>query len=247
MALTATATQSVFKKVVKCLSLSDDVKVVSTPPDRKNLTLLVKPFVTVGEFVTNISATIRKLRNRYPKTIIFCQNYGYCTQVYGMLEHLMGQEFTEPPSYPNLHQFRLIEMYTRACTIEMREKVLTSFGKEDSVLRVVVATTAFSMGIDCPDIQQVIHYGTPSVPEQYVQEIGRAGRQGQQSTAILLSGKSRHVEDTMRKYVENTKECRRKLLYQHFIDYTYEQEPQLCMCCDVCASKCKCNSCSGSM
>ena len=55
MTLTAIATQIVFKKVVKGLSLSDDVKVVSTPSDRKNLTLLVKPFETLSGFVTNAS------------------------------------------------------------------------------------------------------------------------------------------------------------------------------------------------
>ena len=92
---------------------------------------------------------------------------------------MMGDDFTDPPSYPNLHQFRLVEMYTRACTIEMREKVLTSFAKENSKLRIVITTTAFSVGIHCPDIQQIIHYGTPSVPEQYIQEIGRAERNGQ--------------------------------------------------------------------
>ena len=60
----------------------------------------------------------------------------------------------------------------------MCEKVLTSFGKEGSKLQVVVCTTAFSMGIDCPYTLQVIYYGTPSVPEQYVQEIRRGGRHG---------------------------------------------------------------------
>ena len=235
-----------LRKVVECLSLSD-VKVVSTPPVRKNLTLLVKPIESMIKFSMNISAEISEQRIRYPKTIIFCRNYDYCIQAYEMFEHLMGQDFTEPPSYPNLHQFRLIEMYTRACTIEMREKVLTSFGKEGSKLRVVVATTAFSMGIDCPDIEQIIHYGTPSATEQYVQEIGRAGRQGQNSKAILLTGKSQHVEDVMKKYVENTQECCRKMLYQHFIDYAYEQEPLLCLCCDICAANCKCNSCRRSI
>ena len=114
MTLTAIATQIVFKKVVKGLSLSGDIKVVSTPPDWKNLTLLVKPFETLSEFVE-----IRKLRVKYPKIIILCWNYDDCSQVYGMLEHLMGDGFTEPPAYPNLHQFHLIEMYTRTCTIEM--------------------------------------------------------------------------------------------------------------------------------
>ena len=166
MTLTATATQIVIKKVVKGPSLSDDVKVVSTPPDRKNLTLLVKPFETLSEFVTNASVEIRKLRVMYPKIIILCRNYDDCSQVYGMLEHLMGDDFTEPPAYPNLHQFHLIEMYTRTCTIEMWEKVLTSTGKEDRKWW-VVATTAFSMGIDCPDKQQVIHYGTPFLNSMY--------------------------------------------------------------------------------
>ena len=87
MTLTATATHCVFKKVVECLSLSD-VKVVSTPPVHKNLTLSVKPIESMIEF--SISAEISEQRIRYPKTIIFCQNYDYCTQAYGMLEHLMG-------------------------------------------------------------------------------------------------------------------------------------------------------------
>ena len=76
MALTATAMHCVFEKAVKCLSLSN-VKVVSTPPVRKNLTLSVKPIETMIEFVSNLSAKISEQRIRYPKTIIFCRNYDY--------------------------------------------------------------------------------------------------------------------------------------------------------------------------
>jgi len=53
-------------------------------------------------------------------------------------------------------------MYTRASTAVMKETVMLLFTKEDSVLRVVIATTAFSMGIDCLDIHQVIHWGVPT-------------------------------------------------------------------------------------
>ena len=50
----------------------------------------------------------------------------------------------------------------------MKMKVLTSFTEANSKLRIVIATTAFSMGIDCPDIRNVINYGPLSSLEQYV-------------------------------------------------------------------------------
>ena len=93
-----------------------------------------------------------------------------------------------PIGYPDFHQFRMVEMFTRASTKEMKDKVLKSFINKDSKLRLVVATTAFSMGIDCPNICNVVHFGVPETIEQYVQEAGRAGQDGEPSTALLLYG-----------------------------------------------------------
>lgn len=71
----------------------------------------------------------------------------------------------------------------------MSEKVLTSFTVPGSTLRLLIATTAFAMGVDCRDIRDIIHWGAPSSIEQYVQEKGRAGRDGFQAVAVLQKGK----------------------------------------------------------
>lgn len=81
----------------------------------------------------------------------------------------------------------------------MREKVLNSFINPNSTLRLLIATTAFGMGVDCRDIRTIIHWGVPNDIEHYVQETGRAGRDGLQAEAVLHQGKiGRHTSKRMK-------------------------------------------------
>ena len=87
-------------------------------------------------------------------------------------------------------------MFTRVCTETKKEQIITLFSSTASKLRILVSTTTFGMGVDVPDICIVIHWGVPSMEEQYVQKTGRAG--SQKATAILYNDKCRkHVTKCM--------------------------------------------------
>ena len=84
----------------------------------------------------------------------------------------------------------------------------------------VIATTAFSMGIDCRNIRKVIHFGTPGTIEEYIQETGRAGRDGQPAKACLFYGNPpKDVSPQMNSYGANTAQCCRTQLFNKFLFY----------------------------
>ena len=120
------------------------------------------------------------------------------------------------------------------------------FSKVNGKIRLVIATTAYGMGVDCPDIRRIIHWGSPCTIEEYVQETGRAGRDGASAVAILYIAKgNKGLTSPMKQYIENASVCRSKLLFQHFLKYADSTvTSQGCRCCDICRKCCTCNDCT---
>ena len=139
--------------------------------------------------------------------------------------------------------------YHAGLSTEMRADHQRRFLREEGVI--VVATIAFGMGIDKPDVRFVAHLDLPKSIEAYYQETGRAGRDGEQATALLLYGledvvklsqmaaqsegseahkrQERQRLDAMLGLCEITS-CRRRALLRYFD----EELPQDCGNCDTC-------------
>ena len=92
--------------------------------------------------------------------------------MFAMMKRMLGRNITEPPGTEVGLQARLIDVFTAVSTMEMKDMVLDTFKNFDTNLRLLISTTAFGLGVDCPDIERVINRGTPNTLEELVQETG---------------------------------------------------------------------------
>src|SRR3954468_12401753 len=165
LALTATATPSVAKDIAKAFDVADDA-VVRTDFHRPNLTLYVTP-VAASE---RDDLLVERLRARpHGPTIVYVTLQKTAEYV---------ADWLSAAGLP-------ARAYHAGMKPEERHEVQDAFMASPDAI--VVATIAFGMGIDKSDIRAVYHYNLPKTLENYAQEIGRAGRDGQPSVCEVLA------------------------------------------------------------
>ncbi|NCN08592.1 MAG: ATP-dependent DNA helicase RecQ [Leptospira sp.] len=232
VALTATATEQVVTDTINNLGMNE-AKRVQSSFYRKNLKFLVEYPERVLDKKGLLLKYLDSWKNKIEKgrCIIYCATRAQVDEVYDFLKN---SGFN-------------IGKYHAGRTDGIRERTQNAYAS--GKVRILIATNAFGMGIDHPDVRLVLHYQAPASMEAYYQEAGRAGRDGKDSLCVLFfhnadlsvqqfiisKETNRKSGETLLGYMRSygkSVECRQRTICSYF-----GENLESCGICDNCQKK----------
>jgi ATP-dependent DNA helicase RecQ len=229
-AFTATASAPVLEKIDSYIFGSAGAHRIIGNPDRSNISYAAR-----GCILKDLAVRDLLLSHQRP-AIVFCSSRNGTEKLARYLRNELNDM--------GITWHTEIRFYHAGLSRKEKKEVEGWFLRNSDA--VLVATCAFGMGVDKSDIRTVIHRDCPPSVEAYLQEAGRAGRDGLQSKAILLWGPEDEISIKRTKsesggkrllglldYARDTGRCRREALLR-MLNYEGDTDSPETLCCDVC-------------
>ncbi len=173
LAFTATAGIKTQKRILESLGIPK-ARIVISGVDRPNVALLRLPIVGPQERFKVIEGLTQAMPTG--RAMIFVPT----VKVGTFVQHGLSMQGLEVPFY-----------HSKCGTANERDVLLGRFtGRLSPAVPIIICTNAFGMGLDVPDVRLVVHWQHPTSVEDYLQEFGRAGRDGKPALAVLLTNES---------------------------------------------------------
>lgn len=188
LALTATATENVREEIIATLKLTDVQKYINSV-NRENIAIQIEHVDSESEKIMRLTNYLKYLKG---PGIVYCGTRSTCEKLAAKIKE-------------NINNCN-VAYYHGGMDNEQRILIQQQFIQNQ--IDLIVCTSAFGMGINKPNVRFVIHYQYPSNIENYLQEIGRAGRDGNDSVAILFVSEKDHelpqilIEDEILHFVQ---------------------------------------------
>ena len=185
MALTATAIKKTKDVIVKSLSMNQPATVTAWP-NKSNVSYsvhLMNKGIPVLQYFKWLTEELRMKGMYAERVIIYCQTVKQCHTLYSILLDDIGKAVY--PNSDNKNE-RLVEMLHSTTPERVKDSIIKSMAVYNGIVRCLLCTIAFGMGMNCKGVTTVINFGPSKNVEAYIQESGRCGRGGEKGKAVIL-------------------------------------------------------------
>lgn len=231
--MTATASKTARKSLKQKFAMTNCRDLIQNP-DRDNIKLFVsriKPSTPLCEVFFFLISMLKRLLEQCPRYLIFCTSIKDCAALFTMFRLELTSD-----------ELKHVNMFHSKTSHSVKKEIKEDMENSDGKIRILIASSAAGMGVNYKSVNNVVNYGPPKEMDNFLQQIGRAGRDGTSSKSLLLyhGRQCRNLDTDMADYISNKEDCRRQILLS-----CYKASPSSTTlrhaCCDVCSLKCSCN------
>lgn len=239
--LTATASKEMRTRLAKFIGISRNHFEVVVSPNKDNIRFTVVQASKSLDCFKWLVEMIKTDKEHTPYTIIFCQVVNDIVSILSYLLMKLGSSGLYVGGQSPVHKRCLLGVYYSQTPQSLKDSITSSF-EGDGCVRVAIASSSLSMGIDFPDVKYIVHFGPSKSLTGQLQEAGRAGRDGSSAYNVItyLPKHMRNCDKQVKEAIKTSqKSCVRKALLSTFDKDAQFNDP-LHTCCIICHMSCKC-------